>query len=85
MSKNKKQAKELDLITDEHFKQKRSKSKKREETSYNVVGAFMLLVVASITYTTTIIIMGTEGILPLVMVVPQAIFGLIVLIKKFIK
>lgn len=64
---------------------KDSKPKKKSNIKQSIIGVMLLIVVASIAYSTTVIAMGTKGIVPLVMVVPQAVFAVIVLVKQFIK
>jgi hypothetical protein len=61
-------------------------SKKSKNNSKSVIiGILQLFAVASITYSTVVIAIGTEGYIPLVMVAPQAILALVLLINKFIK
>lgn len=45
----------------------------------------MLFVVASIAYSTYVVYFGTIGIVPKIMLVPQALFAAIVAIHKFTK
>jgi len=58
----------------------------KKARNYNgIIGVLLLFVVASIAYTTTVIAMGTEGYVPLILAAPQAIFGVVVLFKQFTK
>ncbi len=64
---------------------KTNKSSKSKKLQSNIIGLLLLLAVASIGYSTTVIIMGTTGIVPVIMIVPQAILGVLILIWKFTK
>ncbi len=64
---------------------KTNKSSKSKKFQSNIIGLLLLLAVASIGYSTTVIIMGTTGIVPVIMIVPQAILGVLILIWKFTK
>lgn len=64
---------------------KTNKSSKSKKFQSNIIGLLLLLAVASIGYSTTVIIMGTAGIVPVIMIVPQAILGVLILIWKFTK
>lgn len=59
------------------------KSKKNYKNG--IMGIMQLFAVASIAYSTIVIVIGTDGILPLVMVAPQALLGVIIAINKFVK
>lgn len=61
------------------------KKTKSHKVSDIIVGVLLLFVVASIGYSTTVILMGTEGYIPAVLIAPQAVFAVIVLIKQFTK
>ena len=50
-----------------------------------IIGIGTLLAVASIVYSSAVIILGTEGLTPLVLIAPQAVLALVILIKKFVK
>ena len=64
---------------------KKDKSTK-EPRNYNaILGVLRLFVVASIAYTSTVIIMGTDGIVPIALTVPQILWAAIILIKQFSK
>ena len=60
-------------------------AKSSVKANNSIMGIGMLLVVASIAYTSTVIVLGTQGWVPLVMVAPQALFALGVLFIKFTK
>lgn len=49
-----------------------------------IIGFGSLLAVLSISYSTIIIIMGTDGIVPIICVAPQAIFAAAILIDNFV-
>lgn len=59
--------------------------KNKKPVMQSIIGVLLLFVVASIAYSTTVIVMGTEGYIPLLLVAPQSIFAVIVLIKQFTK
>lgn len=59
------------------------KKSKKNKAGRNIMGVLQLFVVASIAYSTTVIAMGTEGYLPVALTVPQAVYAVIVLIKRF--
>lgn len=59
------------------------KSKKNYKSS--IMGIMQLFAVASIAYSTVVIALGTEGVLPLVLVAPQAILAVAIAINKFSK
>ena len=61
------------------------KAKKNRNINIKITGIAMLFVLASITYSTYVVAMGTTGIAPKVMLVPQAIWGVIIAIQKFTK
>ncbi len=63
---------------------KNNNQNKTNKLNGTIEGMAMLIVIASISYSTAVIALGTEGIVPLIMVAPQALFGLFVLAKKFI-
>jgi hypothetical protein len=62
----------------------KDKTKKPRDFS-GIVGLLLLFVVASIAYSTSVIVMGTTGPIPLIMVAPQALFALYTLVKRFTK
>ena len=49
----------------------------------SIIGVLLGLSVISIGYSTTVILMGTEGIVPIVMVIPQVGLALTIIIWKF--
>lgn len=61
------------------------KAKKNRNINIKVTGIAMLFVLASITYSTYVVAMGTTGMIPKVMLIPQAIWGVIIAIQKFTK
>lgn len=63
---------------------KTPKTKQPKNLSGKIEGMLMLFVIGSISYTTTVIIIGTEGYIPLALTAPQAIFAAFVLAKNFI-
>lgn len=46
---------------------------------FAIMGIGMLLVIVSITYSTVVIVLGTDGLMPKIMLAPQALFGVLVL------
>lgn len=50
-----------------------------------IIGIMQLFAVASIAYSTVVIAIGTEGVVPLVMVAPQAVLAVVIAINKFSK
>jgi len=56
---------------------------KSAQAGNDLVKLFMLLVVISIAYSTYVVTAGTDGIIPTVLVIPQAVFATGILIKKF--
>lgn len=73
---NKKQTKEAEIKTS-----KKSSGKFKN----SIIGVMQLFAVASIAYSTVVIAIGTEGIIPLVMIAPQAILAVVIAINKFVK
>lgn len=63
------------------------KTPKKSKYNYKngIMGIMQLFAVASIAYSTVVIAIGTEGIIPLVMVAPQAILAVVIAINKFTK
>lgn len=57
--------------------------KSNKKAKKGIIGVLQLLAVASIAYSTTVIIIGTEGYIPMVLVAPQAILATAIAIKKF--
>lgn len=50
-----------------------------------IIGIVLLLGVLSIGYSTTVIVMGTDGWIPIVMVVPQSVLAVAIAAWKFSK
>lgn len=53
------------------------------DTKFAIIGIMTLLAVVSIGYSTVIIVLGTDGYSSKVMLVPQALLGVWILVKKF--
>jgi hypothetical protein len=66
-------------------KVEKTTEKKSKKIGSNIIGLMLLLATASIFYSTTVIIMGTDGLTPIIMVVPQAILAVVILVYKFCK
>jgi hypothetical protein len=65
-------------------KEKVQKEKKVRDYSI-IVGILQLFVIASIAYSSAVIVMGTEGYIPMALLVPQVVYAVVVLIKRFTK
>lgn len=50
----------------------------------SVLGMLQVFVVVSIAYSTYIVALGTEGYTPKIMLIPQALYASILVIRKFI-
>lgn len=50
-----------------------------------ILGLCLSFVIASITYSTYVIFVGTEGVGPKIMLIPQVAFGLFVIFRAFVK
>lgn len=61
------------------------KNKQNSPFKSVIIGVGLLLAIISITYSTAVIALGTEGFTPLIMVAPQAILALSIAIKQFTK
>lgn len=59
------------------------KSKKNYRNG--IMGIMQLFAVASIAYSTIVIAIGTEGVVPLILVTPQAILAVVIALHKFTK
>ena len=57
----------------------------RIERNRVILGLGQLLVVISIAYSTAVIVLGTEGYIPLVMIAPQAVLAVVITSKHFTK
>lgn len=65
---------------------KRVKPKKdNKQLLAGIMGLLQLFVVASIVYTTAIILMGSEGLVPKVLTIPQSVYAAVVVFKRFVK
>jgi hypothetical protein len=60
-------------------------TKKDYKLKEKAFGFFELLVVASVAFSTTIIVLGTDNQLNLVLVAPQALWAAFTLVKQFTK
>lgn len=56
----------------------------KENLKYAIIGFGRLLAVASIIYTTVVILEGTDGLTPKLLVAPQAILASYIAIKAFV-
>jgi hypothetical protein len=63
----------------------KSKSQQKPKDYNAILGLLRLFVVASIAYTSTVIVMGTDGVTPLVLTAPQVIWAIAILVKQFSK
>jgi uncharacterized membrane protein len=79
MSKENKLQKAIKL---EDKKNNKSKSNKVSDI---MIGVLQLFIVASIGYSTAVILMGTTGYIPMILIAPQAVYAVVVLIKRFTK
>lgn len=59
--------------------------KKPKNYKNSIMGIMQLFAVASIAYSTIVIAIGTEGVVPLILVAPQAILAVCIAINKFAK
>lgn len=59
------------------------KKSKKNNLKQGTIGVLELFVVASAIYAIAVIAMGTEGYIPLVMVVPLALWVVFTLLKRF--
>lgn len=66
-------------------KQPKKNKKQIGNALHSIIGVLLALSVISIGYSTTVILMGTEGIAPIVMVIPQVGLALAIVIWKFCK
>lgn len=63
----------------------KSKPSKKQRSFNGIIGLLQLFVVASVAYSTAVIVMGTEGYIPWALVAPQALWAVCVLVKRFSK
>lgn len=66
-------------------KEKDQTIKKSKIKSYNVIGLLQVFVLVSIAYSTYVVVLGTDGLTPKVMVVPQTLYATVLLVNKFLK
>lgn len=59
--------------------------KKDNNTKLNTVGLLQVFVLVSIVYSTYVVAMGTDGYIPKVMLVPQALYAGYLLVVKFMR
>lgn len=64
---------------------KTTKTIKPPRNYASLIGMLQVFVLVSIGYSTYIVFLGTQGVAPKVMLVPQALWGSILVIKKFVK
>lgn len=56
-----------------------------KKTTSTIIGIMQLFAVASICYSSTVIALGTNGVVPLVLIAPQVILAVVIAINKFTK
>lgn len=66
-------------------KEKNTTAPKKERNFSKITGILQLFVLVSVAYSTYVVYLGTEGIAPKVMLVPQAIFAAVIAVQKFTK
>mgnify|MGYP006359308225 CR=1 FL=1 len=66
-------------------KYKKDEGVKTPRDFSKLTGMLQLFVLASIGYSTYIVFLGTDGIAPKVMLIPQAVFAVVLAIQKFTK
>ncbi len=64
-------------------KKEQPKEKKAPRNYDSLVGMLQVFVLVSIAYSTYIVALGTQGYVPKVMLVPQALWAAILLIRRF--
>lgn len=72
---------------DENSSKPANKSNKKVEkqASFGILGIALLFVIVSIAYSSTVILLGTDGLLPKIALAPQILFGVGVLAYVFYK
>lgn len=60
-------------------------TKAKKNINFNLVGLLQLFVLASIAYSTYVVYLGTDGIAPKVMLIPQALWATLLAVQKFTK
>lgn len=75
------------MVNKNNTKKSEKDSNKKSKKNYKngIIGILQLFAVASIAYSTIVIGIGTEGVVPLIMVTPQAILAVVIAINKFVK
>jgi hypothetical protein len=73
--------------TDESSSKSTNKANKKVEkqSSFGILGIALLLVIVSIAYSSAVILLGTDGLTPKIMLAPQILFGVLVLGIAFYK
>lgn len=66
-------------------KDKPAKVKKNINFKAKTIGIVELFTVASIGFSTYVVYFGTTGVTPKLLLVPQAVWAVVVLTKKFVK
>lgn len=64
---------------------KSNKGSKVEKSKNVIIGIMQLFAVSSIAYSTVVIIIGTDGLLPVFLVTPQVLLAVTIAINKFSK
>ena len=64
---------------------KTNEAPKGKNKNFNVLGLLQLFVLASIAYSTYVVYLGTDGIAPKVMLIPQALWATLLAVQKFTK
>jgi hypothetical protein len=64
-------------------KEQKTKNNKKPRNFKPVIGLAELVVVASIAFSTTVVILGTDGFVTAGLVAPQALWAVVTLIKRF--
>jgi len=85
MAKNKQKIEDTSEDVTEKKTVKKVTKSKTVSTIAVIMGIGNLAVIASIAYSAAVIVLGTEGITPLILITPMVIFALVKLIKQFIK
>lgn len=63
------------------------KTPKKSSKNYRngIIGIMQLFAVVSVAYSSATIVLGTSGVVPLIMVTPQTILAVVIAINKFTK
>ena len=72
---------------DKMSKQAKTEKVKKPSKNYkqSIIGITQLIIVASVAYSSMVIILGTDGYIGKVLIVPQALWAVCTLIKRFTK